>query len=989
MSKTITSKGVLTTCKPRKEVLEGELDDAIFAADFGQLVDGSGSAPKVYGHAETFFRNTEPTPDLKAVCTAVFKALADKKEAGQLIRLSTGFGGGKTHTLMALWHLAQNIGKLTLGTELLPAAGRPKSVTVVAIDAAKGGIPIFGTHGTTKTHSLQGELAFKLGAAAALKSLGPADHHEASPDEAFITRLLGDEPVLILLDELVIYMAGLSATGQGNFMSFLGKLISVISKRKQAVLVITDPGQQAAYAGVSAQLAAAIGAASVKLEDILGRKMTDFDPVGKQAARVIARRLFDKIDPAAAQASANYHQLYERVREAHPDLLPATALSADYARRIQECYPFHPRLIDTAKERLGPLPEFQRSRGVLRLFARIIREVWNNQRDLELVTAGEINWGSPDICGDLLQRLRRDPFEAAVGADIEGHALDLDDRKPGGIHYRVASALLLESLPRNEHSGLDPAELTLAVLRTVESGEEPAQALDRLVGACWHTYPLAGHKGWQFRFEPNVIKQIEQRAATVDQDEARDRVFAEAQSYFAGPLFSLASWPDKAREVQKQPSLQLALCATVDIAVNVCQYEDDTDPAAPTPRAFRNAIVAVAPNADAFQNALERAKRLIAAEQIKKDARHGDSGAMVREQLNRLEPTLAREFKLQTCRAFDTVARADGVAGRFEEKYQVSEEEILSKPQGQKCLKAFLEDKEMLYKAGQALDPDRFLKIVLSGTTPIPDQSDVYRLSDVLKRFLAAPGLRLVPDLSVVKLTIQRAVEQGKAVVHTGDEAAYDKTGTVRGAPGQRHRIEGETVRVALHDDELITRADSAAAKEWLKVDAAKKPTGGTVYPDGTKKPEVEIVAEATTVIATTWPDIVKHAENRPLLLLDLNAGTPTVAETLASIAQPLGADELTLDVTVSGELKSGGTASLEIREVKQNSPIKPMDSARTLFTAMQEGMTYGAQLRLKFKDPGRPNIKTQLEAAADKAGDDVVPSATFGKPAAKAGGKK
>jgi hypothetical protein len=981
MKTTKAPKGVLAACKPRKEVLEGELDDAIFAADFGQLIEGA--APRVYGHADTFFRNTEPTPDLKAVCTAVFKALADKKEAGQLIRLSTGFGGGKTHTLMALWHLAQNVGKITLGTELLPAAGRPKSVTVVALDAAKAGIPIFATHGATKTHSLPGELAFRIGGTAALKTLGPADHHEASPDEALIAKLLGEGPLLVLLDELVIYMAGLSATGQGNFMGFLGKLISAIAKRRQAVLVITDPGPQPAYAAASAQIAAAIGAAAVKLEDILGRKMTDFDPVGKQAARVIARRLFDKIDPAAAaQASASYHQLYERVREAHPDLLPATALTPDYARRVQECYPFHPRLIDTAKERLGPLPEFQRSRGVLRLFARIIREVWNNQRDLELVTAGEINWASPDICGDLLQRLRRDAFEAAVGADIEGHALELDDRKSGGIHYRVASALLLESLPRTENSGLDPAELTLAILRTSESGEEPSQALDRLVGACWHTYPLAGHKGWQFRFEPNVIKQIEQRAATVDQDEARDRVFAEAQSYFAGPLFSLASWPEKARDVQKQPSLQLALCATQEIAVTVCQYEDDTDPAAPTPRRFRNAIVAVAPNPEAFQNALDRAKRLIAAEHIKKDARHGDSGAMVREQLARLEPTLAREFKIQTCRAFDTVVRADGVAGRFEEKYQVSDEDILSKPQGQKCLKSFLEDKEMLYKAGQALDPDRFLKLVLSGTTPIPDQPDVYRLSDVHERFLAASGLRLVPDASVVKQTVLRAVEQGKAVVRTADGTAYDKTGAVTGAPGQRRRIEGETPSVALRDDELITRADTAAAKEWLKVDRE------IIIKDGPPPPPPPPV-DPPTVIATTWPDIVQHAGNRPLLVLELNAGTPTVAETLAGIAQPLGADELTLDVTVSGELKSGGTASFEVNGVKQNSPIKPMDSARTLFTAMQEGMTYGAQLRLKYKDPGRAGLKTQLEAAADKAGDDVSPSATFGKPAAKGGGKK
>jgi len=986
MSDKIIFHSLLSACKPRKEVLEGELDDAIFAADFGQLIEGS--APKVYGHAETFFRNTEPTPDLKAVCTAVFRALADNKETGQLIRLSTGFGGGKTHTLMSLWHLAKNIGKFTLGTDLLPAAGRPRSVTVVGVDAAKAGIPIFATHGSTKIQSLQGEIAFRLAGTTALKTLGPAEHHEASPDEAIISQLLGTGPLLILLDELVIYMAGLSAAGQGNFMGLLSKLTSAIKKRKQAVLVITDPGQQAAYAGISAQLAAATTAASVKLEDILGRKMTDFDPVGKQAARVIARRLFDKIDPkAAARASANYHQLYERVREAHPDLLPSIAVSADYARRIEECYPFHPRLIDTAKERLGPLPEFQRSRGVLRLFARIIREIWKNKCDLELVTAGDINWGSPDIRGDLLQRLRKEQFEAAVNADIEGHAFDLDDRKLGGIHYRVASALLLESLPRNENSGLDPAELTLAVLRTAESGEEPSQAFDRLVGACWHTYPLADHKGWQFRFEPNVIKQIEQRAATVDPAEARDRVFAEAQSFFAGPLFSLASWPDTARDVQERRDLQLALCATLEIATEVCAFADKTDPAAPRPRRFRNSIVAVAPNPDAFANAIERAKRLIAAEQIEKDARHGDSAALMRDQLNRIKPNLSREFKIQTCRAFDTVVRADGPAGRIEEKYQVSDDEILSKPQGQKCLKAFLEDKEMIYKAGQALDPDRFLKNILTGTTPIPDQPDVYRLSDVHERFLSAPGLRLVPDASIVKQTILRAVEQGKAVVCLVDGTAYDKSGAVSGPAGQRRRIGDETASIALREDELVTRADSVAAGEWLKVDAAKKPGREAGYSVEVEKPG--FVTEAATVIATNWPDIIKQAETRPLLILNLDAGTPTVADTLASIAQPLGADQLTLDVTVSGDLKSGGTASFEVRGVKLNSPVKPLESARTLFNAMREGMAYGAQLRLEFNNPGRTGLKSQLEAAGDKASADLTPSATFGRPAAKEGAKK
>jgi hypothetical protein len=975
---------VLRACRPRKEVLEGELDDAIFAADFGQLIDGS--APRVYGHAETFFRNTEPTPDLKSLCTAVFAALADKKEAGQLIRLSTGFGGGKTHAVMALWHLAKNIARISLGAELLPAAGRPKAVKVVGVDAGKAGIPVFSTHGATKAHSLQGEVFFQLSGVAPLKALGAADHHEASPDEATIAKALGDEPLLILLDELVIYMAGLSAAGQGNLMSFLGKLISAVAKRKQAVLVITDPGQQTAYAGVSQQLAANIGPASVKLEDILGRKMTDFDPVGKQAARVIARRLFREIDPtAAAKASAAYHQLYERVREAHPDLLPAAAVSGDYAKRIEECYPFHPRLIDTAKERLGPLPEFQRSRGVLRLFARIIRDIWGNERALEVITAGDINWASPAICADLLQRLRREQFSAAVQADIEGHAFDLDDRKPGGVHCRVASALLLESLPRTEHSGLDPAELTLATLRTEEAGQEPSEALDRLVGACWHTYPMAGGRGWQFRFEPNVIKQIEQRAALVDPDEARDRVFAEAQSFFAGPLFSLASWPDTARDVLERKELQLALCATTALAEEVCAYADKTDPAAPVPRRFRNSIVAIAPHPDAFANALERAKRIIAAEQIEKDARHGDSAALVREQLNRIKPGLTREFKIQTCRAFDTVVRADGLVGRIEEKYQVPDDEVLSKPQGQKCLRAFLEDKEMIYKAGQSLDPDRFLKTVLAGTTPIPDQADVFHLSDVHERFLAAPGLRLVPDASVVKQTVLKAIEQGRAVLMSSDGTAYDRAGAAEGPEGQRRRLPGAEATVSLHENELITRADSAAAKAWLKVDAKPaKPSGPDEVKEGGKAAPLP---EPATIIVGTWADIIKHAENRPLVELTLDALTPTVADTLAALAQPLGADQLALDVTVSGDLKSGGTASFEVRGLRLNSPIKPLDSARTLFNAMTEGtMSYGARLTLRFKEPARSGLKAQLEAAAEKAGDDVKASGTFGKPAAKKG---
>lgn len=161
--KSTNLKSVRDACTPRPEVLKGDLEDAIFAAEFGYVIDGR--APDVYRKPIEFFRNTHPAQRLKKVVTTIFERLADPKEAGAAVRLSTGFGGGKTHTLIALWHLANNITKTTLGTDLLPAAGRPKSVAVAGIDASKG----------LTAKSLWGELALRFGGKAALAKLKTHD----------------------------------------------------------------------------------------------------------------------------------------------------------------------------------------------------------------------------------------------------------------------------------------------------------------------------------------------------------------------------------------------------------------------------------------------------------------------------------------------------------------------------------------------------------------------------------------------------------------------------------------------------------------------------------------------------------------------------------------------------------------------------------------------------------------------------------------------
>jgi predicted AAA+ superfamily ATPase len=217
-------------------------------------------------------------------------------------------------------------------------------VTVAAIDASKAGTPIFAMHGATKVKSVWGELAWQLRGADGLEAPGEADDPQAKPTEDQIESLLPPGPVLVLLDELVIYMATLGEQAQGCLIAFLNNLAAICGRRPQTVLVVTDPADQRAYAKQAAQLSDELTAA-VKLDDMFGRKASDFDPIGNETARVITTRLFESVESGAAHsASGEYFALFSRVNAESPGSIPPNAATAPYAQRIIDCYPFHPRL---------------------------------------------------------------------------------------------------------------------------------------------------------------------------------------------------------------------------------------------------------------------------------------------------------------------------------------------------------------------------------------------------------------------------------------------------------------------------------------------------------------------------------------------------------------------------------------------------------------------------------------------------------------------
>ncbi len=957
--------GVLSTCWPRQEVLVGDLDDAIFAADFGELV--AGTARPVYQDPVTFFRNTHPAKPLKKIVATVFDRLGNADEPGTLIRLSTGFGGGKTHTLMALWHIAKGIADPNLGVALLPAAGRPAQVAVAAIDASKAGTPVFAVHGKAKTRSLWGEIAWQLGGAEGLAKLGEADDPEKQPTEAQLEGLLPEGPVLLLLDELVVYMGSLSTQGQGCLKAFLTKAASIATRRPQTVLVVTDPADQRAYASEAGQLGLQMAEfeAAAALDDIIGRKASDFDPIGDETAQVIVTRLFDRIDPEApAAAAATYQDLYERVQADLPGALPIEALGADYCAKVERSYPFHPRLLVTATDRLGALQEFNKSRGTLRLFARIIRTVWQGDTDVSLITAGEVDWSSELIQGDLLHRLNRDNFKAAVNADINGHAAELDREWGTSAHTRVASALLLESLPMTDNSGLSGQELTLAVVRPAEAGNEPLEALDRLLGVCWHTYPMSGG-GAQFRYEPNVIKQIEQRIADVPVEDGRSRVQTAVQAFFRGAAFKIVAWPSGPNQVSEAAELQLALCTTEERAKSVTAFE-----AADQPRRFRNAIVAVTASAPKYTDAIQRARRLIAAEQIVDKAKDKSTASrLVRDQMTALMPGLIRQFQLQALRAFDRIVLSSGEAYSMEETYLADESAILAGPKGQEAVLRFLNDKRLLYQASDALDVGRFVEL-LSGATPIGD--GVYTGKAVHERLLAAPGLRLIGDVGVVRRSVQRAVADGRVALRLADGAAFQAGTKVIGVEGARRRADGTPDMFALDDKVQIAIGTSQAAADWTKVDEKPISDGKGTYDVNNPPPPPPPPGRTTD----SWDATLDAADSKPLEKLSFIAATPADAKALAALAGPLGATSITVEVAVSGSLRGGGDARLSFRAAPLGNPLKPIDIAATLATAC-ENPSFEVVMTLDF-GAGRLTMRPLLDRARSSAPETVRVRATF-----------
>ena len=565
--------------QPHLDIRQGHLDESVFAANLAEVALGSGR--EIYGNPAIFFSKTYFTAGLKTVARTVIKGLNGQEDAeNRVVSLQTGFGGGKTHTLISLYHLAKwgrQAARSTVAADLLRHTGEPQfeSANIAVFtnttnDPANGRTTPEGIH----IQTVWGELAYQLGGASAYEIIRKNDEGLIAPGGIFRQVLERCQPALILLDELADYCVKAAARRAGNSsladqtISFMQELTQAVSEVNHCVAVVTLPASPQEV-GNTPEAQNILN----QLQKRVSRVGADTQPVAdEEVYEVIRRRLFEDVGDADTieAVASNYLELYQKYRTE----LPGNASKMEYKQKIMKAYPFHPELIDVFRVRWASHHDFQRTRGALRLLAAIVSDLWKRQHSLPganlLIHSGEVNFANLDALSGQLKKLYGSGYDAVITADVAGsssNAFKIDGNNPEyGQHnltQAITSVILMNSFGSDgPNKGISVPEMKLQLLRPSGFNHNSINgALDRLEAEAYYLYyAQTGSQGKRYWFhtKPNInilINQAKSDVKTTDIDaEILKRLSEQARRVTA-----FNTLVDPSEEVPEQQKLTLIL----------------------------------------------------------------------------------------------------------------------------------------------------------------------------------------------------------------------------------------------------------------------------------------------------------------------------------------------------------------------------------------------------------------------------------------------
>lgn len=632
---------------PHKDVASGRYQQAEFAADLWQVHLGEGS--EEYRDPVEFFRRTYLTDSLTSLLVGGIERLSGRG-GDPVVQLQTNFGGGKTHSMLALYHLVAGVAATDLtgveglmreaGLSTLPTARR----VVLVGNKISPGNPSVKADGTV-VRTLWGELAWQLGGRAAFEKVRLDDEQATNPGDV-LRELFNDYgPCLILIDEWVAYARQLhdqSVLPAGSFetqFSFAQALTESAKLAKSCLLVISLPASDTSGSPHTQADDVEVGGqrgreALERLRNVIGRVESSWRPASaEEGFEIVRRRLFQPLsDPTQYKDRDVVARAFADLYRAQQQEFPLECRDGGYEQRLKAAYPIHPEVFDRLYTDWSTLIKFQRTRGVLRLMAAVIHSLWEKGDRNPLIMPANIPIDERPVQSELTRYLS-DNWVPILEKDVDGPGslpLRIDGEVPNLGKYaacrRVARTIYLGSAPTTAaaNRGMEDRRVKLGCVMPGESPAVFGDALRRLAAGATYLYQ-DGPRYW-YSTQPTVTKLAEDRAEQLKRDP--DKVATELERRLrldlkkTGDFSRIHPLPNSSADVPDDLDARLVVLGLGQA------YSKEKDNPAETaarailesrgnaPRIYRNALVFLAPDKTRIQDLDEAVRSYLAWESI-------------------------------------------------------------------------------------------------------------------------------------------------------------------------------------------------------------------------------------------------------------------------------------------------------------------------------------------------------------------------------------
>jgi predicted AAA+ superfamily ATPase len=924
---------------PHPDVASGRYQQAEFAADLWQVYQGEGSDE--YKHPTEFFRRTFLTEGLRRLLTQAISRLSGQG-GDPVVELQTNFGGGKTHSELALYHMFSGTPASELpGVEELVkelAIPIPKNVkrAVFVGTQISPGKPHKKPDGTV-VRTLWGEIAWQLGGKEGYKLVKEDDEHATNPGNSLKELFNKYGPCLILIDEWVAYARQLHTAADlpaGTFethFTFAQALSEAAKAAKNTLLVVSIPASesphQRAERGVTdIEVGGERGREALsRLKNAIGRVEASWRPASPdEGFEIVRRRLFQPLSGDQFVARDAVARAFVELYGSQQQEFPSECREADYERRIKMAYPIHPEMFDRLYNDWSTLDKFQRTRGVLRLMAAVIHSLWERQDSNVLIMPGNVPVDDQIVQFELTRYLE-DQWVPVIEKDVDGPnslPLTLDRENPNLGRYsacrRVSRTIYMGSAPtlRASHRGIDDRQVKLGCVQPGEAVATFGDALRRLTDSATYLY-VDGKRYW-YSTQPTVTRLADDRAGQMTDDQVSDEIIkrlreqARTRSDFSKVHACVPS-----NDVPDEREARLVILGPDFPHAN----RDDKSPArreaaaildsrGGSPRNFRNTLVFLAGDVNRLRELEQSVRQYLAWLSIWDDRVTLNLDQFQTRQAETKRKSADEAIDLRITEAYQWLL----VPGQPDPKGEVAWTDL--KLQGQDSLAT---------RAAKKLKNEESLVTQMGGVRlrteldRIPlwtgNHVSIKQLAEYMARYLYLPRLR---DEQVLLAAIQEGVS---SLTWQRETFAY-----AEGWDEQRQRYlglrAGQSMRVVSDDRSLLVKPDVATAQ----FDAERQPD-----PFPTKGPEpghgpgsvstTQLTGagrSASTTITPQTPQLRRFHGSVTLDARRLGRDASRIAEEVVQhLSSIVGADvQITLDI--HAELPENASDKL-VRDVTEN----------------------------------------------------------------------